>query len=114
MAERRVPTVADAQRQVWVRCIIGWLLIGLSLTFLVLVLVKHLYFNFLIQAGEGPARARESALTRLAHPGPAVAGDPALAADASLTDNPTLGLCLCHLRRCGRDGGRWAPAPVSL
>jgi hypothetical protein len=45
MAERRVPTVADAQRQVWVRCIIGWLLIGLSLTFLVLVLVKHLYFN---------------------------------------------------------------------
>jgi hypothetical protein len=24
MAERRLPTLADARRQVWVRCIIGW------------------------------------------------------------------------------------------
>jgi len=39
----RVPTLADARRQVWVRGGIGLLLTGLGLTFWLLVLVKHLY-----------------------------------------------------------------------
>ena len=43
MPERRLPTLADARRQVWVRGIIGWLLIGLPVIFLLLVLVKDLY-----------------------------------------------------------------------
>jgi hypothetical protein len=43
MPERRMPTLADARRQVRVRGTIGGLLIGLSLIFLLLVLVKHLY-----------------------------------------------------------------------
>jgi hypothetical protein len=43
MPERRVPTLADAQRQVWVRGSIGLLLIGLALIFLLLILVKHVY-----------------------------------------------------------------------
>ena len=42
MPARRVPTLADVQRQVWVRGIIGWLLIGLSLIFPLVVLVKDL------------------------------------------------------------------------
>jgi hypothetical protein len=45
MPERRVPTLADAQRQVWWRGGSGWLLIGLSLIFLLLFLVKHVYVN---------------------------------------------------------------------
>jgi hypothetical protein len=43
MHERSVPTLADAQRQVWVRRIIGSLLIGLTVIFLVLYMVKGLY-----------------------------------------------------------------------
>jgi hypothetical protein len=43
MPERRLPTLADARRQVWVRGIIGWLLMGLPVIFLLLVLVKDLY-----------------------------------------------------------------------
>jgi hypothetical protein len=43
MPERRVPTLAEAQRQALVREGIGWLLIGLALIFLLLVLVKHGY-----------------------------------------------------------------------
>jgi hypothetical protein len=43
MPERRGPTLADAQRQVWVRGSIGLLLIGLALIFLLLILVKHVY-----------------------------------------------------------------------
>jgi hypothetical protein len=45
MPERRLPTLADARRQVWVRGIIGSLLIGLALIFLVLYLVKDLYLS---------------------------------------------------------------------
>jgi hypothetical protein len=45
MPERRVATLADAQRQVYWRRGIGWLLIGLSLIFLLLFFVKHLYIN---------------------------------------------------------------------
>jgi hypothetical protein len=43
MPTRRVPTLADAKRQVWVREAIGLLLIGLGLIFLLLFLVKHMY-----------------------------------------------------------------------
>jgi hypothetical protein len=46
MPERRLPTLADAQRQVWVRDLIGRVLIGLSVLFLLLFLVKHLYVDF--------------------------------------------------------------------
>jgi hypothetical protein len=45
MPERRLPTLADAQRQVWVREGIGLLLIGLALIFLFLIPVKHFYLN---------------------------------------------------------------------
>jgi hypothetical protein len=43
--KRRVPTLADAQRQVYWRRSIGWLLIGLSAIFLVLFTVKHVYVD---------------------------------------------------------------------
>jgi hypothetical protein len=45
MPKRRVPTLADAQRQAWVRATIGWLLIVLSVVFLMLYLVKNLYLD---------------------------------------------------------------------
>jgi hypothetical protein len=45
MPERSVPTLADAQRQVWVRGIIGGLLIWLPVIFLVLFFVKGLYLS---------------------------------------------------------------------
>jgi hypothetical protein len=45
MPERRVPTLAEARRQARWRGTIGGLLIGLSIIFLLLVLVKHLYLN---------------------------------------------------------------------
>ena len=45
MPERRVATLADAQRQVYWRRGIGWLLIGLSIIFLLLFFVKHVYIN---------------------------------------------------------------------
>jgi len=45
MPERRVPTLADAQRQVWVRGIIGGLLIWLPVIFLALFFVKDLYLS---------------------------------------------------------------------
>jgi hypothetical protein len=43
MRERRWPTLADAQRQAWVRGIIGWSLGVLSVIFLLLCLLKDLY-----------------------------------------------------------------------
>ena len=43
MAERRVPTLADAQRQVWLRGFIGGLLLVLSMIVQVLSLVKYMY-----------------------------------------------------------------------
>ena len=45
MPERRVPTLADAQRQVWVRGSIGWLLTGLALIILFVAGVKHFYLH---------------------------------------------------------------------
>ena len=45
MPERKVPTLADAQRQVWVRSIIGWLLCVLTVVFLLLYGVKDVYLN---------------------------------------------------------------------
>jgi hypothetical protein len=45
MPERRLPTLAEAQRQVRVRSFIGSLLIGLSLIFMLLVLAKDVYLN---------------------------------------------------------------------
>jgi hypothetical protein len=45
MPKRRLPTLADAQRQARWRNALGSLLIGLSLLFLLLVLAKHVYFN---------------------------------------------------------------------
>jgi len=45
MRERRVPTLADAQRQALVRGVIGGVLILLALVFLGLFLVKDLYLN---------------------------------------------------------------------
>jgi hypothetical protein len=58
MPERRVPTLADAQRQVWVRGIIGGLLIWRPLIFLILIWVKDLYLSlpydtFLSRQGKG-------------------------------------------------------------
>jgi hypothetical protein len=43
MPERRLPTLADAQRQVRWRAGIGWLLVGLVMIFLLLFLLKGLY-----------------------------------------------------------------------
>jgi hypothetical protein len=43
MPERKLPTLADAQRQVWVRGIIGWLFMGLAVIFLLLFLLKGWY-----------------------------------------------------------------------
>jgi hypothetical protein len=43
MREPRVPTLADAQRQVWVRESVGLLLIGLAVIFVLLVGMKHVY-----------------------------------------------------------------------
>src|SRR5919108_6628286 len=58
MRERRVPTLADAQRHAWVRGIIGGLLIWLPIIFLVLYWVKDLYLSlpddpFLSRQGKG-------------------------------------------------------------
>src|SRR5262245_105771 len=57
MPERKLPTLADAQRQVWVRGIIGGLLICLPVIFLVLFFVKYLYLSlpydpFLLPTGK--------------------------------------------------------------
>ena len=45
MPERRAPTLADAQRQVWVRGIIGGLIIVLVVIFYLLFVVKYLYLD---------------------------------------------------------------------
>jgi hypothetical protein len=45
MTERRMPTLGDARRQVWVRGIIGGSLIGLTVIFLVLYLIKDIYLG---------------------------------------------------------------------
>ena len=58
MPEQRLPTLVDAQRQVWVRSIIGGLLIWLPVIVLVLLWVKDLYLSlpynpFLSKQGKG-------------------------------------------------------------
>jgi hypothetical protein len=62
-----VPTLADAQRQVWVRGLIGWLLIVLAVIFLLLVVVKSIYV-----APSGPSSPSfldwEAPLRRLLQP----------------------------------------------
>jgi hypothetical protein len=57
-----VPTLADAQRQVYWRRIIGGLLIGLSIIFLLLFFGKHLYVNlsYSVFAGAWGAKLRHS------------------------------------------------------
>jgi hypothetical protein len=60
MPERRMPTLADAQRQVWMRGAIGGLLIMLAVIFLLLSLLKHLYYTpaGLLFPAVGPALRR--------------------------------------------------------
>jgi hypothetical protein len=60
MRERRLPTLADARRHVWMRGIIGWLLMGLPSIFFTLVLVKDLYYTSagLLFLPVGPALRR--------------------------------------------------------
>ena len=119
MPERRVATLADAQRQVYWRRGIGWLLIGLSIIFVLLFFVKLLYIDLsysVFADAWGP---------KLRHSIDLLLKDWAvldllwrtistLAACVYFTDNPRFGLGICHVACHDNDGSQRITAPVSL